>query len=87
MNNITNGTKNKVIDIQYILYHYSNLLYRDVRERTSGLRNTNKYTQFNDYKMYESLRHIKQSIYKKFRNGNQILTDLATLTTSSTYFN
>lgn len=86
LDDLTNGKKNKAIDIQYILYHYSTLLYRDVRERTSALHNTNKYTQFNDYKMYESLRHIKQSIYKKFKNGNQILTDLATLTTSSSYF-
>lgn len=82
----TNNTKNSIIDIHYVLYHYATLLFRDVRSRTQSIYQTNNFTKYNDSKMFEMLRHIKQSIYKKSRNGNSKLSNIANLTTASTYY-
>ena len=64
-----NNNKSKSTDIKYILYHYANELYADLRDRTNDL-SQNLFTMYNNMRMYEQLWHIKQSIVKCANNGN-----------------
>jgi hypothetical protein len=85
--NNTTYVANYVIDIGYILYHYAVFLYEDVRDRVINIYSTNNFTKYNDINMYNNLRHIKQLIYKRSKNGNNSnIIDLTDIAQNSTYY-
>lgn len=82
-------SKNHVLDMEYLLYHYATYLYQSIRDKVNSDKTvySGHFTKFNNMKMYENLWHFKQSIYKKSKNGNRsVLKDLSVVATNSTYY-
>ena len=72
--NNTVASINIAIDVNYILYHYGTYLFQDIKDRMKNDYNDNHFTKYNDMRMYDTLRHVKQLLHKKTINGNQTRT-------------